>query len=65
MEKIFSIAYACYLVYISYILFSHTPSPGMLIIFAILLVFELGMRIIFYHDFSPVSLRFDFSRNKK
>lgn len=65
VEKIFSIAYACYLVYISYILFSHMPSPGMLIIFAILLVFELGMRIIFYHDFSPVSLRFDFSRNKK
>ncbi len=64
-EKIYSIAYAGYLVYTSYILFSDMPDQKMITVFAILLVFELGMRIIFYFDFSPVSLRFDFSRNKK
>ncbi|MDZ7738478.1 MAG: 4Fe-4S dicluster domain-containing protein [Bacteroidales bacterium] len=63
-EKIFSLAYTGCLLYVSYSLFSPMPALKMLIIFAILLVFELGMRIIFYFDFSPVSLRFDFSRNK-
>lgn len=63
-EKIYSMAYAGCLVYASYNLFSQLPLVKMLIIFGILLAFELGMRIIFYFDFSPVSLRFDFSRNK-
>ncbi|MFP4488947.1 MAG: 4Fe-4S dicluster domain-containing protein [Bacteroidales bacterium] len=64
-EMIYGIAYTAFLMYASYSLFSSLPAHKMLIIFAILLVFELGMRIIFYFDFSPVSLRFDFSRNNK
>ena len=50
--KIFSLAYIIYLVFVSYTLFTSLSDIHFAEILTLLLIFELGMRIIFYFDFT-------------
>ena len=50
--KFFSLAYIIYLVFVSYTLFTSLSDIHFAEILTLLLIFELGMRIIFYFDFT-------------
>ena len=63
-DKYFSFLYIIFMIFISYFLFHSPGDTFFAMMFGILMLFELGMRIIFYFDFSPLSLRFKFSKNK-
>ncbi|MEA1887600.1 MAG: hypothetical protein U9N72_10375 [Bacteroidota bacterium] len=52
-EKGYSLLYICYLAFISYSLFTSLPENHFAVFFTLLLIFELGMRIIFYFDLNP------------
>jgi len=63
-DKYFSLLYIIFMIFISYFLFHPSGETRYAIMFGILMLLELLMRIIFYFDFSPVSLRFEFLKNK-
>lgn len=64
-EKIFSIIYIIFLVFVSYELFVSFSDIPFVLVLTILLIFELGMRIIFYFDFSPGKSVFRLSEGSK
>ncbi len=64
IQKIFSLIYIIYLVFVSYSLFNPISDIHFVKILTLLLIFELGMRIIFYSDFAISSNNFKFSDDK-
>ena len=66
VQKIFSIVYILYLVFVSYSLFNSISDLYFVKILTLLLIFELGMRIIFYFDFTLSSNSFNlfYEKNK-
>ncbi len=64
LQKIYSLIYIIYLVFVSYSLFNPISDIHFVKILTLLLIFELGMRIIFYSDFAISSNNFKFSDDK-
>ena len=63
-DKYFSFLYIIFMIFISYFLFHSPGDTFFAMMFGILMLFQLHMIIMFYFDFSPLSLRFEFSKNK-
>ena len=64
LQKIFSLIYIIYLAFVSYSLFNSISDIHFVKILTLLLIFELGMRIIFYSDVNPAKTNFKFSDEK-
>jgi len=64
IQKVFSLVYIFYLVFVSYSLFSSISDIHFMKILTLLMIFELGMRFIFYSDFNIARNNFKFSDEK-
>jgi len=64
-EKLFSIVYILFLGIVSYGLFNSFSDVHFVVVLTILLIFELGMRIIFYFDLSAGKSVFELSEESE